>query len=53
YRRARSGEIPRFTGISDPFEPPVSPDLQLRTDMTAPDACTAEVVALALRLVRG
>lgn len=53
YRRARSGEIPRFTGISDPFEPPVSPDLLLRTDVTGPDACTAEVVALALRLVRG
>ena len=27
YRRARAGDIPGFTGVSDPYEPPESPDL--------------------------
>ena len=31
YKRARLGEIPRFTGISSPYEPPENPDLVLDT----------------------
>lgn len=31
YARARKGEIPKFTGISAPYEPPVNPDLVLDT----------------------
>ena len=31
YRRARAGEIARFTGISDPFEEPNDPALTLDT----------------------
>lgn len=27
YRKAREGKIPNFTGISSPYEPPVSPEL--------------------------
>jgi bifunctional enzyme CysN/CysC len=30
YARARAGELTRFTGIDDPYEPPVSPNLVLR-----------------------
>ena len=30
YRRARTGEIPEFTGISAPYEIPERPDLELR-----------------------
>ena len=33
YRRARSGEIPNFTGISAPFEPPATSDLVIPTGM--------------------
>lgn len=29
YARARRGEIPHFTGISDPYEPPLQPELRL------------------------
>lgn len=29
YKKARAGEIPNFTGISDPYEPPVSPEIHL------------------------
>lgn len=32
YKKARSGEIKQFTGIDSPFEHPVKPDVELRTD---------------------
>jgi len=31
YARARAGEIKGFTGIDDPYEPPLKPDLTLQT----------------------
>ncbi len=32
YAKARRGEISDFTGVSAPFEPPMHPNLRLRTD---------------------
>jgi adenylyl-sulfate kinase len=32
YARALRGEIPAFTGVSDPYEAPLSPDLTISTD---------------------
>jgi adenylyl-sulfate kinase len=32
YRKALRGEIAHFTGVSDPYEPPVTPDLVVHTD---------------------
>jgi adenylylsulfate kinase len=32
YRRARAGEIQGFTGVSDPYEEPISPELMLNTE---------------------
>jgi bifunctional enzyme CysN/CysC len=29
YRRARTGQIPNFTGISQPYEPPLQPELRI------------------------
>lgn len=31
YKRARAGEVPRFTGISSPYEAPEEPELEIRT----------------------
>jgi adenylylsulfate kinase len=31
YKKARAGEIPGFTGIGSPYEPPSSPDLVINT----------------------
>ena len=31
YKRARAGEIPEFTGISSPYEPPINPELRCST----------------------
>jgi len=41
YRRARSGEIPGFTGIDSPYEPPLSPELHLETARLTPQQATA------------
>jgi 3'-phosphoadenosine 5'-phosphosulfate synthase len=32
YKKARAGIIPNFTGVSDPYEAPVEPALEIRTD---------------------
>jgi adenylyl-sulfate kinase len=34
YAKARAGEIPSFTGVSDPYEPPANPELTLDTSVT-------------------
>ena len=31
YAKARAGEIPEFTGVSDPYEPPEKPEITLET----------------------
>jgi sulfate adenylyltransferase len=31
YRKARRGEIKNFTGVDDPYEPPLKPELTLDT----------------------
>jgi adenylylsulfate kinase len=41
-----AGEIPHFTGISDPYEPPPRPDLEVPTDAETVEASTARIVAL-------
>jgi adenylyl-sulfate kinase len=32
YKKALAGEIPHFTGVSDPYEPPASPEVVVRSD---------------------
>src|SRR5206468_11588613 len=34
YERARTGQIPNFTGVSQPYEPPLRPELQIDTSAT-------------------
>jgi adenylylsulfate kinase len=45
YERARAGEIPDFTGISSPYEPPADPELRLPTHELTVDECVERVVA--------
>jgi bifunctional enzyme CysN/CysC len=52
YRRARAGEIERFTGVSDPYEAPIAPELHLTTDVASIESCVASVVELARRLAQ-
>jgi bifunctional enzyme CysN/CysC len=48
YKKARSGEIAQFTGISDPYEPPVNPEITISTEQIAP-AVAAEQICAALK----
>jgi len=32
YKKALAGEIASFTGVSDPYEPPLAPDIHVRSD---------------------
>jgi adenylylsulfate kinase len=51
YRRALAGEIASFTGVSDPYEPPLHPDVVCRTDgAESPDTSANRILdALAAR----
>src|SRR5918993_253606 len=44
YKKAFAGEIPQFTGVSDPYEPPVSPELHIKTDEEEPRESAARVI---------
>ncbi|MDE3154425.1 MAG: adenylyl-sulfate kinase [Acidobacteriota bacterium] len=43
YARARAGEIPAFTGVSAPFEPPDQAELVLDTSRRSPEEATLEL----------
>lgn len=44
YARARAGEIPDFSGVSAPYEPPERPELRLDTSRLDVTACVEAVV---------
>src|SRR5437667_5334761 len=37
YKRALAGEIPHFTGISDPYEPPLNPEVTINSATESPE----------------
>src|SRR5262245_55365114 len=45
YARALRGEIANFTGVNDPYEPPVSPEVVVRTDRETADESVARILA--------
>jgi bifunctional enzyme CysN/CysC len=45
YKKARSGEIPDFTGISAPYEAPENPELEINTTDLSVDEAVAKLVA--------
>jgi len=46
YKRARSGAVSNFTGVSAPYEPPSEPDLVVNTATNSLDVSAAQVLAL-------
>ena len=44
YKKAIAGDIKNFTGISDPYEPPVNPEAVCYTDRETVDESAAKVV---------
>jgi adenylylsulfate kinase len=45
YAKAFAGEIKNFTGVSDPYEPPLNPELTLETVNESPEASARRVIA--------
>jgi sulfate adenylyltransferase len=46
YARARRGEITGFTGVDDPYEPPLHPEVSLNTMQHSPDECACQVLEM-------
>jgi adenylyl-sulfate kinase len=44
YKQAREGKIENFTGISDPYEEPQNPDIELRTDQESVQESAENVI---------
>jgi adenylylsulfate kinase len=44
YKKARAGEIKGFTGIDDPYEEPLEPELVLQAADKTPDILAAEIL---------
>jgi len=47
---ARNGVIAQFTGVSDPYEPPLDPEVTFRSDQETPGASAARIWATLERL---
>lgn len=45
YGKARAGEIKGFTGVDDPYEPPLRPEVTLKTAERKLEACVGDLVA--------
>ncbi len=45
YQKARAGLIPNFTGVSDPYEPPLAPEIVIRTAACTPEQAAAQILA--------
>jgi adenylylsulfate kinase len=43
YKRARAGEIKNFTGIDDPYEAPLNPTIECRTDLEELEESVAKI----------
>jgi adenylylsulfate kinase len=46
YEKAFAGEIKEFTGVSDPYEEPLSPELTLDTENETPEESAGKILAL-------
>lgn len=45
YQKARTGEIPNFTGISSPYEAPANPEIWLKTNDLSVEEAASKVLA--------
>jgi adenylyl-sulfate kinase len=46
YEKAFKGEIKEFTGVSDPYEEPLNPEIVLDTENETPEESASKVIAL-------
>lgn len=43
YKKARRGEVLQFTGVSDPYEEPLNPEIVVETDKEDPDLSAKKI----------
>ncbi len=46
YKKARAGEIPNFTGVSDPYEAPENAEMVIKTATGTPEEAAAQILAM-------
>jgi adenylyl-sulfate kinase len=51
YRKSRQGLVPGLTGVDDPYEPPLHPDVECRTDQETPAESAQKVIAVIDRVL--
>ncbi|AGK99065.1 adenylyl-sulfate kinase [Clostridium pasteurianum] len=44
YKKARKGEIKNFTGIDSPYEPPVNPEITVKTHIDSLEECVSKII---------
>ncbi len=44
YSKAERGEIPNFTGVSDPYEEPLNPEVIVETDQETEDESAGKII---------
>lgn len=49
YKKARAGELKGFTGVDDPYEPPLTPELTLQTGTCTPQEATAQLAEFLMK----
>ena len=45
YKKALAGEVKHFTGVSDPYEAPTSPDIEVHTDRESIDESVVKIIS--------
>lgn len=45
YQQALTGQMPAFTGVSDPYEPPFAAEITVQTVGTTPEQCAADILS--------
>lgn len=55
YKLARAGKIKEFTGISDPYDVPVTPEMRIQTENVEVDNCAHQIILKleSLGLIKG
>jgi adenylylsulfate kinase len=46
YEKALNGEIDNFTGVSDPYEKPMAPEIRIDSDTQTPEESAQQIIAL-------
>jgi adenylylsulfate kinase len=44
YKKANEGKITNLTGMQDPYEPPLTPEIVLDTEKESPEHCVRKII---------